>query len=435
MKLFPLIKKVLLSLMITSLIIMISPLTRAEEKPQIVFAGITFGGSAFSQIKGQFPYLTSDWEKGKANEFGRKLRGTVEKSIQNCSLNFDLIDSSGMKKKKEFVEVETPLSFTILVTRETLFKDEYSLKIKGEMKTYVKYYFDVGLSAVFFSPAENKDKIEYAIPVIAEDILLGPLTENQKKEQFFQTFNRAVKLLLKKVEKLTPRQVKAQIIDVSGQLAWINAGKSAGILKGTNVTLPNSGSGTITEVKSDKACISLQRGKAQKGDAVTINVCKSDQDETFQVTDVTFSSKQAKALLMKDPDFKILCGQWFSDYLSDRGGVIVLPPRTGAAYTTGAKESLMSAYNLEGTHYEFEIPVADKPVVLDVNGLSKKMIKGNNINQVWLYKAWVEQNIAGNKKEVSEFVEEEVIVGVKEVNDYQVFREVIQQTLAKLAKN
>ncbi len=433
MKLFPLIKKVFLSLVITSLT-MISPPTRAEEKPQIVFAGITFGGSDFPEIKGQFPYLSPAWEKETLTE-------SVKEAMENCSFNFDRIDSTGKGKEKDFEEVEAPLSFTILVTRESLFKDEYRLKIKGEMKTYVKYYFDVGLSAVFFSPAqrkskgESKDKIEYAIPVIAEDILLGSLTENQKKEQFIQTFNRAVKLLLKKVEKLTPRQVKAQIIDVSGQMAWINAGKSDGILKGINVILPNGGSGTITEVKSDKACISLQNGNAQKGDAVTINICKNEQDETFQVTDVTFSSKQANALLLKDPDFKILCAQWFSDYLSDRTGVIVLPPRKGAAYATLAKAAMISAYKLTGRHYVLDFQVADNPIVLDVNGLSKKMIKGNDINQVWIYKAWVEQNIAGNKKEVSEFVKEEVIVGVKEVNDYQVFREVIQQTLAKLAKN
>ena len=45
------------------------------------------------------------------------------------------------------------------------------------------------------------------------------------------------------------------------------------------------------------------------------------------------------------------------------------------------------------------------------------------------------KDIYGKKKESSEFIKQEVIVGVKEVNDYQVFREVIQQTLAKLSKD
>ena len=433
MKLVPLIKILLFSL-IPALLISVSHPAKAEENPQVVFAGITFGGTAFSQIKGQFPYLTSDWERGGSNEFGKKLRHTAGKAVQNSKLNFDLIDSSGITKKKEIVEVENPLSFTILITRESLFKDEYSLKIKGQMKKYVKYYFDVGLSAIFFSPTENKDKIEYAIPVIAEDILIGPLTENQKKKRFFQTFSRAISLLFQRIEKLNPRQVNAKILEVAGKKVRINSGKRAGILKGIFITLPNGAEGMITEVDSDEAYITLQRGTARSGDVVKINVCKSEDDETFQVSDVKITSKKAKALLEKDPNFKVLCAQWFSDYLSDRGGVVVLPPRTGAAYTTGAKESLISAYNLEGDHYQFEIPNAERPVVLDINGLAKKKVKGNNINQVWLYKAWVEQNILGSKKEVSEFVKEQVIVGVKEVDDYQVFREIIQQTLAKLAK-
>jgi hypothetical protein len=433
MKYFTL-KKIIPFYVVLTFLFLSAAVTNAEEKPQIVYAGIAIAGGAFSQIKDQFPYLTSGWGNGQPNAEGRKLRDIVSTVLQKTKCNFDLLDVSGINKKKEFVEIENPLSLTVLITRESLYKDEYSLKISGEMKTYVKYYFDVGLSAILFSPTENKDKIEYAIPVIAEDILLGPLTEEQKKDQFFLTFNRAVKLLFRKIEKLNPRQVVAQIVDISGTNARINAGRSDGILKGIFVTASGGAEGIITEVARNEAYVNFRRGKPLKGDVIRINVCKSEDEETFQVINVTITSKKAKALLEKDHDFEVLCAQWFSDYLSDRGGVIVLPPKTGAAYTTGAKESLISAYNLEGSHYEFEIPDAKMPIVLDINGLAKKMIKGNNINQIWIYKAWIEQDIGGNKKEVSEFVKEQVVVGVKEVNDYQVFREVIQQTLAKLAK-
>lgn len=140
-------------------------------------------------------------------------------------------------------------------------------------------------------------------------------------------------------------------------------------------------------------------------------------------------------LFGKDTNFKVLCAQWFSDYLSDRGSVIVLPPKAGYAYAAEAKKSLISAYDLEGEHYNFEIASARNPIILKITGLNKKMVKGGNINQIWIYKAWVERNTKGKKKEVSEFIKEEVIVGVKELNDYQVFREVIQQTLAKLSKD
>jgi hypothetical protein len=407
----------------------------ATERPQIVYAGTTFGGYAFARIKTQFPFLTSEWEKGEKNENGVRLREIINQNITNAKFKFDLIDPGGINRKKDFLEVENPLSFTVLITMESLYKDEYTLKLKGVVKTIAKYYFNVGVSAIFFTPIENKDKIEYAIPVIAEDILLGPLTETQKRDQFFKTFKRAVCLLFKKIEKLNPRQLDVKIVSVSKKSFCVDSGRKAGIRKGTFVILPDNSQGIATEVKEDEAYITCEKLTVKKGDTVTINICKSEEEETCQVVDVKMTSRLAENLFIDDTGFTILCAQWFSDYLSDRQGVIVLPPKTGAAYTTSAKEALISAYDLEGNHFQFEIPRAKNEIILDITGLAKKMIKGNNINQVWIYKGWIEKDIYGKKKEVCEFLKQEVIVGVKEVNDYQIFRDVIQQTLAKLSKN
>ena len=100
-----------------------------------------------------------------------------------------------------------------------------------------------------------------------------------------------------------------------------------------------------------------------------------------------------------------------------------------------AKIIILKSYDLEGEHFNFEIAGAKNPIILAITGLNKKMVKGSSINQIWIYKAWVERNTNGKKREVDEFIKEEVIVGVKELDDYQVFREAIQQTLAKLAIN
>ena len=421
--------------LVLPLLFFVASFAHAAERSQVVYAGTTFGGSALAQIKSQFPYLTSEWEKGEENESGVKLRKIINQHIADGKFKFDLIDASGMFRKKDFVEVENPLSFTVLITRESLYKDVYVLKLKGVVNIIVKYYFDVGLSAMFFTPAENKDKIEYAVPVIAEDILLGPLTESQKRDQFFKTFERAVCLLFKKIEKLNPRQIEAKVVEISDQSFCVNSGKRAGIREGTFVALSDKSQGIVTEVKENEAYIACEKLTVKKGDTVRINICKSEDEETYQVVDVKITSKLAENLFRSDAGFAVLCAQWFSDYLSDRQGVVVLPPKTGAAYTTSAKEALISAYDLEGNHFQFEIPKAKNEIILDINGLAKKMIEGNNINQIWLYKGWVAKDIYGKKKESSEFIKQEVIVGVKEVNDYQVFREVIQQTLAKLSKD
>jgi hypothetical protein len=401
----------------------------ADHKVQIVFAGTTFAGGDFKTIKREFSNLNSNPDDRE------ELRTLVQQKIKKHNLPFDLINISGLNKKKEYVEIENPLSFTVLITRATLFKDIYRLKIKGTEKEYFKYYFDVGLSAIFFTPAANKDKIEYSIPVIAEDILLGDFRQDQIKKQFLKTYERALDILFKRIEKLNPRKVKAKVVKVTGRRAQINAGKEEGVLQGYFIKFKRHGEGQVIKVKKHSADIEIVKGELKKNDIGQIEILKSEEDETYQVIDVEIISKNAKKLFGKDNNFKVLCAQWFSDYLSDRGGAMVLPPKAGAAYTVDAKRSLISAYGLEGDRFNFEIAGAKNPIILTITGLNKKMVKGSSINQIWIYKAWVEGNTNGKKREVDEFIKEEVIVGVKELDDYQVFREVIQQTLAKLAIN
>ena|GEM_PF-6597347 len=430
------------------------------EEAQIVFAGVMFGETAgnIEQMNARFPYLHSDWNAGQKNAFGKRLRDIVNRKKQSAGLGFKLIDVSGIDKKKEFEEVESPLSLTFLITREHLYKDEYQLTLKGQEKTLTKYYFDVGISAIFFSPSGNQDKIEYSVPVIAEDILMGPFSREQIRKQFFNTYARAVKSLFKRLSKVIVRNVKAKVIKVSGKTAKIDKGKRDGVLSGMTIyiQLPSGTAGwimnngtagwwmvknnntfvecRITQVKNNNAFVECKKGELKKGDQVSLYICKSNEDQTFQVTDVSITSKIGKKIFSKDEKFGILCAQFFSDYLADRSGAVVLPPRMGAAYTSGAKKSLISAYDLEGNHYEFAIPEAKNPVALCITGLKKGKLKGNDVNQIWGYKVWIEKDIGGNKTKVSEAIREEVIVGVKEVNDCDVFREVVLQTLAKLAK-
>ena len=397
-----------------------------DNKPQVVFAGITFAGDSLKKIEAEFPNLSPGWKE-------IRLSNIVMAQISQRKFSFDLIQSTGMDRKKEFIEVKNPLSFTILVTRETLFKDIYSLSIQGQMKEFNKCYFAVGLTGIFFTPAGNEDKIEYTIPVIAEDILLGSFTDEQVQKQFLNTFERAVEVLLARLEKLKLRQVQAKILEVRGSTIKIDAGKKSGVLKGIFVDLPGGGEGQVVEVEKDASFISCTRGVVNEDDLIKLNICKSEDDETYQVVDVKIESKTAEDLFGKDTNFKPLCAQRFSDYLSDRGGVIVLPSKIGAAYIRDAKVSLISAYGLEGDHYDFIMPKAKYPIILNIIGLGKGMLAGNNINQVWGYKAVVGFDINGEKKDATEFIKEEVIVGVKEINDYEAYREVILQALAKLA--
>ena len=401
-----------------------------DDRVQIVYAGTTFAGGDLKSIERRFAPLISDRDSDS-----KRLREIVERNIQKYRLPFDLISPSGVDKKREYRHVENPLSLTVLITRATVFKDTYRLQIRQRVMEYHKYYFDLGLSAIFFTPAGNKDKIEYAIPVIAEDIFLKKFSRDQIKDQFFKTFQRALEILFGRLEKLNPRLVKAKVIKISGGVVRIDAGKKNDVLQGAFTKFKEDGLAIVTRVKKHSADIELIKGRLNKGDMVRINILKSEKDDTYQVIDVKITSKNAKKIFGRNADFKVLCAQWFSDYLSDRGNRIVLPPKTGSRYSAEAKSKLISAYDLTGGHFNFEIASAVNPIILNITGLNKKMYKGGSINQIWIYKAWVEKNINGKKKEVSEFVKEEVILGVKEIDDYQVFWETIQQTLAKLSIN
>lgn len=398
-----------------------------ESYPQIVFSGVYFAGD-LQTSQTRFPYLNDK----KKHRF---LRDTIEKRMKDNHLKFSLIPAWGKKGQKSYSEIYHPLSLSIVITDEIHGKDVYTLRLKNKPTTIIKNYIDVGLTAIFFTPSENSDKIEYSLPVIAEDILTGDLSQKDMlADQFKKTYARAADILVKRLGKLNIRRVTGHVIQVEKNIAQIDAGTKAGILPGIFVSLPDGGTGKISKATAEYSFMSFSNGAIKEGDRIAINIVKSDADDTYQVKDVKISSKLARKYFAENAAFKSICAQWYSDFLSNQKGVVVLPPKTGALYAAGAKEGIVSAYGLEGDTFEFCISEAKNQIVVDINGLAKKMADGNSINQVWIFKAWVQQDINGNKKEVDEHISQEVIVGIKEINEKIVFRNVIQQALAKLAK-
>ncbi len=399
-----------------------------DEKVQIVNIGHYFAGK-IGTIKSDFPHLSSDRPR---------CRELVNRVVKIHQFPFDLVDSSGKENMKEREEIDNPLCFFILITKESLFSD--TCIIDGE--DYIKYCFDVGLAAIFITPTNNMDKIEFAVPVIvANDQLRKGSEANYYREEeikdiFFETFENALDLLLKKVEKVNPRKVKAKVVKVSGNFVHINAGKKDGIIENEKVE-SKSGSGKIVKLKKHSAIINCIDGKFHKGDVVEFYICKSDDTETFQVVDVKITSKDAKNIIESKgdiSDFKVLCAQRYSDYLSDRGGVIVLPPKIGALYNKDVKKAIISAYSLDEKSVEFAIADAKNKVLLNISSIAKKIVKEDKLKQIWVYKAWIEQDVNGQKKEVSESIRKSVAPD-GHIDDYQIAEEIILQTLAKLAKD
>ncbi|MCP4369051.1 MAG: hypothetical protein GY797_13200 [Deltaproteobacteria bacterium] len=399
-----------------------------DEKVQIVNKGHDFAGK-IGTIKSDFPYLSSNRPR---------CRELVNRVVKKHQFPFDLIDSSGNDNMKEREELDNPLCFFILITKESLLSDTYII----DREDYVKYCFDVGLAAIFLTPTKNMDKIEFAIPVIVENVRLRNGSEgNYYKEEeiidiFFETFKNALDLLLKKVEKVNPRKVKAKVVKVSGNFVHIDAGKKDGIIENEKAK-SESGSGKIVKLKKHSAIINCIDGKFHKGDVVEFYICKSDDTETYQVVDVKITSKNAKNIIESkgnSSNFKVLCAQRYSDYLSDRGGVIVLPPKIGAVYNKEVKKAINSAYSSDNDSVEFAIADAKNKVLLNISSISKKIVKENDLKQIWAYKAWIEQDVNGQKKEVSESIRKSIAPDGN-IDDYQVVKELILQTLAKLAKD
>ncbi len=128
-----------------------------DEKVQIVYSGNFFAGGTPESMKSEFPNLGSDSER---------CRELVNEKIRRYKLPFDLILFYGENKKKGYDEVWNPLSFTILITQETHVKEAYyDIKTLGDEDLVINVFY-VGLAAIFFTPVENKDIIEYSIPII-----------------------------------------------------------------------------------------------------------------------------------------------------------------------------------------------------------------------------------------------------------------------------
>ena len=534
-----------------------------EEKVQIVFAGTLFAGKEYEEIVGKEAKKEAKTASKHNNIMGKDFKHLlvnrseceklINQRIKKYQFPFDLVNSSGLENKKLFEESDNPLSFFILITKDTLytenykrkdimlseskqligiikkwdidiksansiaerkkliteFKDGFKLKKntyavlivsvpvanhrewtiagytdKGEYKekeiknvndplvkelnkekfytdeikelvkphlgytdSYIKYFFDVGLSAYFYTPVtsmtpiKNMHKIEFSIPVIVQKVDFRKnvpddfLLATEETEIFSEVFEYALDKLLEKVAMINPRRLQAKVRKVSGNSVHIDAGKKDGIFENEKV-MSKSVSGRIVKLKKGSAVIKCTKGKFHKGDVIDFYICKSDDTETYRVVDVEITSKNARKIFKRQGEsgnFEALCAEWYSIYLAHRTGAVVLPSKIGTTYSSHATRAIVSAYDLDEKNINFEIPDAKYKVKLNITGIAKKLIEEIDKSAL-IYKVWIERDINGQKKEISEYIDNVVTSGDYK-SDYQVFNEVVLQALAKLAND
>jgi hypothetical protein len=166
----------------------------------------------------------------------------------------------------------------------------------------------------------------------------------------------------------------------------------------------------------------------------TVNM-RASSDETFQVVAASVSSKKAAKFFPQEvigPQIS----QWFSNFLTDRGGKVVLPARVGGEWDQRATGTAFSLVDRAGIEHQFELPPAKYPVSLDITGITSKVTESNDVNDVCMFKAWMKVSVPAKKyeKEFEIFSSKCLIKGVQSFEEKNEIFDLLYQLTAKIAR-
>jgi hypothetical protein len=119
---------------------------------------------------------------------------------------------------------------------------------------------------------------------------------------------------------------------------------------------------------------------------------KGFSDNTYQVVDVKISSSKA-AQMFPVTEYGAPIAEWFSNFLANRAGKIVMPSRVGGEWDASATDNAFKLLDMDDNEHLFELPPPKYPISLDVTGIATKIGQSNAVNDVVIYKAWMKVSI------------------------------------------
>jgi len=366
----------------------------------------------------------------------------MKKVNEQGKLPFNLIFDTDMEEAKQ--RIDNTLSLAFVVVRDDVVAESFTAASATINKTII----NVGLTAILYDTRkiEGKDRntVVFSFPLVGYSQRLDgdkKCSEADIDTLFVESAATALREnLIKRLAGVKLSDIPGDITDSGNGTLTVNIGSTNGIEDGQFVTVLAEGkkvaTGTIVKLDKKSAVVELPKDfKAKPGMKVKTTNMRASSDETFQVVDVKVSSKKALKIFPQEivgPQ----AAQWFSNFLTDRGGKVVLPSRVGGEWDQRATGSAFSLIDRAGIEHQFELPPPKYPVTLDITGVSSKVTESNDVNDICMFKVWIKITIPSKKyeKEFDIFSSKSLIKGVQSFEEKNEFFDLLYQLTAKIAR-
>ncbi|MFZ4440369.1 MAG: hypothetical protein ACOYOS_18250 [Syntrophales bacterium] len=409
----------------------------AQEKIVVGFGGLWTAGQ-----EKNYPILSRVKQK-----YPDKLAKAVTVAIEKVSdsLPFNVLfetDTEAMKKQLDY-----PYSLAVAITRDDVVSEKFSTTAAEVNKTIV----NVGMVIIIYqtTPAPNNQKTDqntilFSLPLVGYFQQLDGekrLTETEIDDLFIKTATKTIEdHLAKRLKGIRLDKVFGTVTSVDSNSAVINFGALQGMEKDNKVDFFDEagnriGRGTVKKLQKTECTVSLDKEfKLSKGCRVAGHILKGSSEDTYQVASFKISSKKAAAMF----DEKKLgqqASQWFSDFLVARSGKAVLPSKLSGEWVTGATGVSFAVFVKDGQAHQFDVSTPKYPIHLDLTGVNSMMIQGNNVNEIWAYKAWLKVDIPDKQfsKKFDETASKNLVPGIQQFAETNEFFDLIHQLTAKAA--
>ena len=434
-------KKISLSV-IFSLSVLVNPCL-AEDK-LVGFGGVYTTGEV---NENNF----SNFQKNKT-KIVQNFKAVLEKLNTENQLPFKVIFDTDAEGSKTSIN-DSPYSLAIIMTRDDISQESFN---KPEDNISInKSYINVGMVAIIYQTLDDikqkgkkKNSILYSFPIVGYSVNLSTGSNDLTPEALNDSFVKIAKTtfeeeIVKKLQNISLDKIESVVSEVQDGKFKIDVGSSKGLVKGQRVKFiandKNISNGKIIFLDASSSLIESDTPKNEifEGTKVQATNIKGLSEETYQVVDFKISSEKCRKWF----DAKKIgpqASQWFSDFLSERGGKVVLPSKVGSRWINSSTEQSFALFIKDGQEHLFEVAKPKYSIILDITGLSDKKIEeeSNNISENWIYKIWLNVEIPEKKysKEFEMYSTKNVVVGTQTFGEKNEIFDLLHQLTAKSAK-
>lgn len=403
------------------------------DRPIVAYTGVYLMGNA----EAKFPVYSRN-KDAMRDALGIEMAKVAEQG----TLPFDLLFNTDSETTKRLID--NTLSLALVIVRDDVAAESFSAAGTTINKTVI----NVGLTAVLYDTRKvdgrNRNTVIFSFPLLGYSQRLdGDKRCSQAEIDSLFVKSAATTLrenLIKRLAGVSLSEIEGEVTSVSAGNAQVNIGSNKGVEEGQYVAFWSAGKklarGPVVKLERDAAVVELPKGfQAGAGLRVRASNMRAVSDETFQVVEAKVTSKKA-AQVFQPEVIGPQAAQWFSNFLTERGGKVVLPSRVGGQWDENATGTAFTLVDRAGMEHQFQLPPPKHPVSLEITGVSSKVTQSNDVNDICMFKVWMKVKVPSMKyeKEFESFSSKSLVKGVQSFEEKNEFFDLLYQVTAKIAR-